>query len=276
MPENIVNRRNVLKKIGATTIGTTLATGTVTGAVSGDDVKVYIDFARSSDESTAKNEVYNAIDGFLTRLENEGAIPGYELSIAAYPVEDFFSDPGRTSDECNPSGLYDNYVDEYNDGDNDDYWDLRVYVTDDAMYAGGEVGMSEGVWEEESKIVWVGTSGNYGADTDDISGRIKNASIQEPGHTLIDHTKIDYNYDSLAWNHQEHALGQVYDDSSRYGLASPMLVYYETSQAGGSCNSTGLQGEGGCTGLTAWNSEHSQEVTSCTVDAVRDTMSAHW
>ncbi len=266
MERNNTNRRNVLKKFGATTVGLGLASGTATAthSVGGEDVEVYISFARPSDESTANNEVYDALDGFLTRLENEGAIPGYNLSVATYAWSEISKDPGRSDDPCDPGPLYDNVIE-------NEHYDVRLYVTDEAMYAGAE---NEYAWEDTAADAWVGTSGNYNVDTSDVTGRIKNASIQETAHTMIDHQCVEDPYTGGTHGDTEHALGKIYDSSPRTYQASPMLVYYESSTAG--CRNNDLTGKGGCKSPADWNKTHSQYLTDCTVTAIKKSFCKHW
>ena len=267
MQKNGANRRNVLKKLGATTVGIGLAAGSAsaTHSVGGDDVKVYISFARPEDSSTANNEVYDALDGFLTRLENEGAIPGYDLSVATYAWSEISDDPGRSDDPCDPGPLYDNVSE-------NDYYDVRLYVTDEAMYAGAE---HEHAWDDTAADAWVGTSGNYNVDTDDVTGRIKNASIQETAHTMIDTECIVDPYDSDHSGDQEHALGKIYSGSPHYREASPMLVYYESSEAG--CRNNDLTGKGDCTSTADWKEgTHTQYLTDCPVTAIKKSFCKNW
>lgn len=268
-----MNRRSLLKSIGTSTAGIGITTGLASGR-SGRDVRVRIDPARDSDTKLANNEIYDALDNFLGQLESNGAIPGYGLSTPDRPMEDFVDDPGRSDDKCSPGGLYDNYVDWTEDHG---YFDVALYVTDESFYGGGEVGSSDGVWTDPRSIVWVGTSGNYNVDiNDDPKERMKNAAIQEVGHTLIDPSKIDSSdkYTGGEWHDAEHALGRI---ESKYGgywnPATPMLVYYENSEAG--CRDNDLSGKG-CHAYNDWDKTHTQEVTGCTIDAVRDTFDAHW
>lgn len=276
MSGDTTDRRTVLKTIGASTAGLTLAAGSGAAGNSGN-VDVLINPARQVDVSIANNEVYDAVDDFLTQLVDAGAIPGYDLSATSFPMSSLYGNLGRSPNKpCQPGALYDEYV---NENGNDTSYDVSLYVTDDSWYGGGELNPGDGVWNSTRQIVWVGTSGNYDGNPDSTTERIKNAAIQEVGHAFIDDAEIDSAdyYSGGQWHDAEHALGMIHDSttSKPAGTATPMLVFYENSNT--ACGrSQDLSGDGGCSTSASWDGSHTQTVTSCTIDAVENSFDANW
>jgi hypothetical protein len=58
------------------------------------------------------------------------------------------------------------------------------------------------------------------------------------------------------------------------GAATPMIVFYEDGKD--ECGSKDLSGKGNCSDDGSWDESHVQEVTTCTIDAVRTTFEEHW
>ena len=284
------SRRNVLKTVGASAVGlTTVSTG-VSSASHLDSLSVRIHNRKDVSDSTM-DDIQDAVSGFLRQLYENSAIGGYVLKVDSKTLYDRYHGEEMC---CNALDSYDKCDIELKDECDGDWFDeatnavvhdplmdedVHLFATTGTNFASAySPDNEEGeAWMDGPATCWVGTAGDYDSTPDEV-GRIKNLAIQEIGHTLIDDDVIDDrdSYDDAG--EAEHALGTLVRPSywASYGPVTPMATYYEDDGVNpcGHHKGNAIR-EGECSSDINWNEEHTQEVTDCTIDAIRKTNDKH-
>ena len=288
MSNQTFNRRSILKKTGGAAgglaaAGTATAVGAGTAAASGDDVTVTI-YPRNTGPVPGTpsdvSNVHDAVDGFLTQLEDAGAIPGYQLDVSSDSLVDKYGDEYDLQPAGNCDGDWFNEAQNAIEEDSDEEDDVYLFVTKHSNFASAT---GNDAWKPDvTGFGWVGTNGDYDVTGDDV-GRYKNLAIQEICHEIIDETEIDLDIDHEG--HKEHSMGEIkassfYSDS---GPVTPGATFYEADDANNPCHDFDDHGsaahQGDCDSSTLfydeleWDGTHVQEVSDCTVEAIKATYS---
>ncbi len=286
MPE--INRRQMLKHAGAATSGFALV-GSAQGKATQDSLGgVLIKVWPQKESDHAKAEIVeDTLDDFISQLQSADAIG---FSAVNKSTKSTFNDGDVTGVEFNDCGpTNESYLDFQGDcydiyeGDNYQNWDIHVLVSDETSFAGADTGgpfldFSNGMTSLDRQglgFAHVGTAGNYpGAKSNsDPVERMKNLSIQEVGHTLVDQRIVD---------DEDHHLGQIRAPTypghgPLEGPVTPMATFYENNESvspGGCGMAENAADQGECDSLggeVAWDGTHTQEITNCTIDAIRTT-----
>jgi hypothetical protein len=260
MPDGNISRRNALKKLGTSAIAAgALTTGTVSA---GGTLSILVWPNRTSDRDEVDNEIFNSLADFLDQLYTGGALDGYSLTTKDTTLQSLSGINDTIDSNCDTSDWFGDFESTVTD----DSYNVHVAVTNRTNFASAS--SDDGWGSKAPSHAFVGTAGGYDS-TDEDTFRYKNLAKQEVGHVIIDESFLDYPNTS----HEEHALGKVRDDNK----STPMVTYYETNGETNPCADTlGTESENGdCSSAWYWDGTHTNEVTDCTIQAVKDTNEAH-
>jgi len=256
MSDGNISRRNALKKIGATAGAAALATGT---AAAGGQLDVVVWPHTTSDRDEVDNEIFDSLADFLTQLSDNNAIGDFSLGTRDETLESKIDNLDSIDSNCDTSGWFYDFQQNVTSGA-----DVHVAVTDQSNFANA----SGECWgSHDYGHAFVGTAGGYGETIEDTF-RYKNLAKQEVGHVIINEDHISGSLD-----HPEHALGTITDK----GNSTPMLTFYEENTDGDGtdhnpCYDLGEEATNGdCSSYVSWDHYHTNEITQCTIDAVKAT-----
>jgi hypothetical protein len=228
-----------------------LATGT---AAAGGQLDVVVWPHTTSDRDEVDNEIFDSLADLLTQLSDNNAIGDFSLGTRDETLESKIDNLDSIDSNCDTGSWFYDFQQNVTSGA-----DVHVAVTDQSNFASA----SGECWgSNDYGHAFVGTAGGYD-DTLEYTHRYKNLAKQEVGHVIINEDRIP-----SSANHPEHALGEVRPDNK----STPLVTFYEESPDNNPCASLGESASNGnCNDAYSWYGSHTNQITQCTIDAVKTT-----